>query len=275
MWQWHYWIQKQYISHFRKVFHITTSKTVSNQSTHTKTSSAFGANLSPIRQWNLTFLLGNKHFTHSFIALQDLWWNVIGLNWQCNYKIGCNWNVNGQQYITHNNKYLYTSTASSDTKPIIYSAGAIHLQLRYISVITVQALTELNTQHMDDLLPGLIPLAVDHRIHHKYPKLLSIPILNTAYDAVYITRTTMIGTLYPIENEAIEVNDVSRTKTRKNKVHFLNGQNKFYFYASFCHITYYGFLRCEGKCSSYQQVGIVLDNFILNKFFYSFIKVII
>ena len=28
---------------------------------------------------------------------------------------------------------------------------------------------------------GIIPLAVDHRINHKYLKLLNIPILNMAY----------------------------------------------------------------------------------------------
>ena len=61
-----------------------------------------------------------------------------------------------------------------------------------------------------------------------------------------------------------------------HKVSFLSEQNKFDFNTSFCQVTYSGFLRCEGKCSSYQQVGIVLENFILNKLlFYSFVKVII
>ena len=51
----------------------------------------------------------------------------------------------------------------------------------------VQAPTELDTQHIytlntsDDNTLDLIPLAADHKINHKYPKLLNIPILNTAY----------------------------------------------------------------------------------------------
>ena len=51
-----------------------------------------------------------------------------------------------------------------------------------------------------------------------------------------------------------------------HKVSFLSEQNKFISNTGFCQVTYSGFLRCEGKCSSYQQVGIVLENFILNKF---------
>ena len=72
----------------------------------------------------------------------------------------------------------------------------------------------MNKQHIyqlnagDDLLSGLIPLAVDHRIHHKYPKLLSVPLLNTAYDTVYIPRKTVIGTSHPLEIEDIEVSTV-------------------------------------------------------------------
>ena len=97
--------------------------------------------------------------------------------------------------------------------------GGLHLQTRRISVITVQIPVELKTQHIyqlnagDYLLLCLIPLAVDHRIHHKYPKMLSIPILITAYDAVHITRTTMIGILHPIEIEDIEVSDILSTKS--------------------------------------------------------------
>ena len=54
----------------------------------------------------------------------------------------------------------------------------------------VQTQTELDTQHIytpdssPDLPLGLVSLAFDHKIDHKYSKLLSIPILNTAYDRV-------------------------------------------------------------------------------------------
>ena len=64
--------------------------------------------------------------------------------------------------------------------PIVENAGALQLPLRSISVTAIQAPTELNTQHIyqlnasDDLPLGLILLAVNQRIHHKYTELLNI-----------------------------------------------------------------------------------------------------
>ena len=56
------------------------------------------------------------------MVLKDLQRNsFLGFNWQTNYKIGHNWNVNGHQYITYN-KYLCTGTFATDSKPIICNA---------------------------------------------------------------------------------------------------------------------------------------------------------
>ena len=92
--------------------------------THTVTL-ASGANLGPIHQCHLTFKLGNKCFTDKFIVLKFMQRNLIlGLNWQSNYKIGCNWNVTGQQHITYKSEYLCVSILLTDAKPIIHNAGA-------------------------------------------------------------------------------------------------------------------------------------------------------
>ena len=107
---------------------------------------------------------------------------------------------------------------STNTEPIIHNAGTFYLQPRNISVVSVQAPTELNTQHIyaldysEDLPLSLIPLVVDHKIHHKYPKLPSIPILNTAYDRVHVPRATVFGALDPIEIESTEISSISLTK---------------------------------------------------------------
>ena len=103
------------------------------------------------------------------------------------------------------------------------NAGALPSQLRSILVITIQASTELSTQHIYqlntsvDLLSGLIPLAVDHRIHHKYLQLLSTSIPSKTYDAAHVPKSTIIGTLYPIEIKDTEVSDISWTKTEISK----------------------------------------------------------
>ena len=85
----------------------------------------------------------------------------------------------------------------------------------------VQA-TESDTQHIytfdtsDDLPLGLILLAVDHKIDHKYPKSLSIPMLNTAYNRVHIPRATLISTLNPVEIENTEKNGKGKWKKWKD-----------------------------------------------------------
>ena len=90
----------------------------------------------------------------------------------------------------------------------------LYLKPRNISVIMVKAPTELDTQHIytlitsDDLPLGLILLADDHKIDHKYSKSLCIPILNTAYHKVHISRTTGIGALHPVEVESNEVSNI-------------------------------------------------------------------
>ena len=105
--------------------------------------------MGPIGQCDPTFRLGNKQFMNSFIVLQDLWRNpTLGLNWYYKYIIVCSWNVNGQQYITHNNTFLCPSIASSNMEPLVWKAGALKWPQRSISIISVQAPTKLNTISM-------------------------------------------------------------------------------------------------------------------------------
>ena len=76
---------------------------------------------------------------------------------------------------------------------------------RSISVISVKAPTRLNTRHLyqldatDNLSPGIIPLAVDHKIDHKYLKLRQIPLLNMGHNTVQIQRNTVKGRLQPTD----------------------------------------------------------------------------
>ena len=68
--------------------------------------SVSGAYLGPIHPCDLKFRLVNEQCMDRLIILQDLQRNVtLGFNWQYNYRIGCNWDVNGQQFITYNNEF--------------------------------------------------------------------------------------------------------------------------------------------------------------------------
>ena len=90
---------------------------------------------------------------------------MLGLNWQSNYKIGCNWNMKVYLYMTHNNTCLFSSIPLAITKPVVWNAGALYLQLRGISISKVQAPTELKLQYIyelsssDDHPSEFIPLA--------------------------------------------------------------------------------------------------------------------
>ena len=111
--------------------------------------SASGANLGPVGQCDFLFWLGNKYFMDRFIVLQDLQRNLIlGLNRQCNYRNGCNWNVNGQQYITHNITFLCVSVTPSRQEPIIQNAGALQLPPRSICKIAIWAPTKLDKKNI-------------------------------------------------------------------------------------------------------------------------------
>ena len=109
--------------------------------------------------------------------------------------------------------------SSTDSKPITCNVGAFYLQPRSISVIMIQTPTDLNTQCIYALNTSL---AVYHKINHKYPKSLSIPILNTTYNRVCIPRATVFSTLNPIEIESTEVSNISWTKKERSQDYIRN-----------------------------------------------------
>ena len=110
--------------------------------------------------------------------------------------------------------FLCTSTASSSLEPIVGNAGELTLPTRGISIILVEAPTELNTNHLyqlnaiADLLSGIASLAVDHRIDHMYSYLLKISLLNMEHDTIHISRKTFIGKLQSIDIKNIEDSNI-------------------------------------------------------------------
>ena len=196
---------------YHKFFDYLPQKSKLLKSNTCTVMSASCAGLDSIEKCYLTFKLENKYFMDIFIVLWDLWRDIIlGWNWQLNYKMGCNFNINRHQYMTHNNNYLFTSIPSKVSKPIAHNAWVFYLQPRSVSIITVKAPIELKPQHTyklstsDDLSLGLIPLEVNHGINYKYPKLLCIPIFNMAYSRVFVPRSTVFGMLKPSEIENAE-----------------------------------------------------------------------
>ena len=86
-----------------------------------------------------------------------------------------------------------------------------------VSVISVKGPTEVNTRYLyqldaaDNLPPGIISLAVDHKIDHRYPKLLQKPLINMEHNTVDIPIKAVICKLKPIDVTDAEVNNISWT----------------------------------------------------------------
>ena len=80
--------------------------------TNRKVALAEGDSLHPIGEVHLQFQLGNVVSHDIFITLDNLQCDIIlGLLWQHNYRIGCNWNQEGNHFITIKNQFLALSIA--------------------------------------------------------------------------------------------------------------------------------------------------------------------
>ena len=81
--------------------------------TSRKVVSADGDSLGPVGKVHLQFQLGNVIFHKRFVILDNLQCDIIlSLPWQCNYRIGCNWNGEGKHFITIKNQFLALSLAT-------------------------------------------------------------------------------------------------------------------------------------------------------------------
>ena len=72
---------------------------------------------------------------------------------------------------------------------------------------------------------------------------------------IYSIRSVLIANL----------KNKSKHDTRSN---FSLNRINFYFFTSFHQVTYTGFLKCEGKCSSQQQVGMCWKILFIKLFYY-------
>ena len=69
--------------------------------------SADGNSVGPVGEVCIKFQLGKVIFNDRFIILDNLKWDMIlGLPWQSNYKIGCDWNKKGKHFISIKGQFL-------------------------------------------------------------------------------------------------------------------------------------------------------------------------
>ena len=159
----------------------------------------------PIGEVHLQFQLGNVVFHDRFVILDNLQCDIIlGLPWQCNYRIGCNWNREVKHFITIKSQFLAISIAPEVIWQLARTKGQCLIPCRSITCITVKTLQNLNNNslykiNLDRKLPtGLILLDVIHNLNHKQPGELVIQLLNVGHTNVKLLKNTILGSFNQI-----------------------------------------------------------------------------
>ena len=164
--------------------------------TNRKVVSADGHSLGPIGEVHVKFKIGKVVFNDVFVILNNLQHDIIlGLPWQCNYRIGCTWNWEGKHFLTIKNKFLALSITPHMSKQLVITKGQCTLQGRSITWISIKAPWNLQINSLFEItlarqLPkGLIPLDVLHNIQNKQPQEMLVSLLNTVNSVVKLPKT--------------------------------------------------------------------------------------
>ena len=192
--------------------------------TNRKVVSVDGNSLGPIGEVYVKFKIGKVVF-NVFIILNNLQHNIIlGLSWQCNYRIGCKWNREGKHFLTIKNKFLALSITPRMSKQLVITKGQCTLQDRSITWILVKTprniqINSLFEITLDRQLPkGLIPLDVLHNIQHEQLQEMLVPLLNTVKSVVKLLKNTILGSITKVDNVEY-VHNISSPQSANDKAH--------------------------------------------------------
>ena len=142
-----------------------------------------------------------------FVILNNLQRDIIlGLPWQCNYRIGCMWNREGKHILTIKNKFLALSLTLQSPNQLIKTKGQSALQSRSITWISVKTPRNIQAKnllkiYLDRQLPkGVIPLDVLHNTKHKQSQEMLILLLNIMNTVVKLPKNTILGSISKVDN---------------------------------------------------------------------------
>ena len=157
--------------------------------------------------FKVLFKVGKIEFNDVFVILKNLQRDIIlGLPWQCNYRIGCTRNREGKNFLTIKNKFLALCLTLQSPNQLVKTKGQCPLKGRSITWISVKTprniqANNLHKINLDRQLPkGLIPLDVLHNIEHKQPQEMLIPLLNVMNSVVKLPKNTILGSITKVDN---------------------------------------------------------------------------
>ena len=118
--------------------------------------------LGPTGEVHLEFQLGNIVFNNRFIILDNLQCDIIlGLPWQCNYRIGCKWNHEGKHFIAIKNQFLALSIDPHVIQQLVRTKGQCTIPHRSITWITIQTPKNLDNS-------SLYEINLDRHVTYRY-----------------------------------------------------------------------------------------------------------
>ena len=119
----------------------------------------------------------------------------LSLPWESNYIIGCDWNREGEHFISIKGQFLAHSINQHAIRQLAKAEGQCNIQSRSITWIMVKSPPHVNNNSINEILfdrklpPGIIPLDITHNLNHKHPRELLIPLLNISDKEVKIPKT--------------------------------------------------------------------------------------
>ena len=148
---------------------------------------------------------------------------ILGLPWQSNYKIGCDWNREGKHFISIKGQFLAHSINQDAIRQLAKTNGQYTIQNKSITWIMVKSPLHINNnnsiheiQFNRKLPPGIIPLDITHNLNHKYPSKFLTPLLSISNKEVKIPKNTNLGSINPI-NDVDDIQEVSWQKIQDTK----------------------------------------------------------
>ena len=151
-----------------------------------KVVSVDGDSLGPVGEVHIKFQLGKVIFNDRFIILNNLKQDMIlGLPWQSNYKIGCDWNREGKHFISIKGQFLAHNINQHAMRQLAKTKGKCTVQNRSITWITVKSSPHIDNNGINKILfdrklpPGIILLDITHNLNHRHPSKLLIPLINS------------------------------------------------------------------------------------------------
>ena len=160
-------------------------------------SGAGGETLIPVGKCFIQLQIGKRTFQDRVIIIENLICNyILGQGLHRNHRLGTGYSITGRHYININGEMIAQSILQGTTNLILKTKGKVALPPMSVSVVEIKTpIAPAKSNNLYELtfdtfqLPkGVIPLDVLHRMAHKTPKILNIPIMNTNNTTCSLTK---------------------------------------------------------------------------------------